>query len=50
MSKKKILFYTGSRADYGLLKPLVDKVKKINTGLVIGPHHLEKNLAIRIHA
>ena len=45
MSKKKILFYTGSRADYGLLKPLVDKVKKkINTGLVIGPHHLEKKL------
>lgn len=43
MSKKKILFYTGSRADYGLLKPLIDKVKKkINTGLVIGPHHQSK--------
>ena len=45
MSKKKILFYTGSRADYGLLKPLINKVKKKTyTGLVIGPHHLEKKL------
>ena len=45
MSKKKILFYTGSRADYGLLKPLIDKVKKkTSTSLVIGPHHLEKKL------
>ncbi|MDA7780400.1 UDP-N-acetylglucosamine 2-epimerase [Candidatus Pelagibacter sp.] len=45
MSKKKILFYTGSRADYGLLKPLIDKVKKkIDTSLVVGPHHLEKKL------
>ena len=45
MSKKKILFYTGSRADYGLLKPLINKVKKkTDTGLVIGPHHLEKKL------
>ena len=30
MLKKKILFFTGSRADYGLLKPLISKVKNKN--------------------
>ena len=45
MSKKKILFYTGSIADYGLLKPLIDKIKIYSAvSLVIGPHHLEKKL------
>ena len=28
--KKKILFFTGSRADYGILKPLIAKVIKKN--------------------
>ena len=26
--KKKILIFTGSRADYGLLKPLISRIKK----------------------
>jgi len=30
MLKKKILFFTGSRADYGILKPLIYKVKNKN--------------------
>ena len=28
MSKKKIIFYTGSRADYGILEPIIKKLKK----------------------
>jgi len=28
--KKKILFFTGSRADYGILKPLISKLKNNN--------------------
>ena len=44
MSKKKIIFYTGSRADYGLLEPIIKKLKKkANLFLVIGPHHFVKN-------
>ena len=30
MSKKKIIFYTGSRADFGILEPLLKKLKKKN--------------------
>ena len=30
MLKEKILFFTGSRADYGILKPLIHKIKKKN--------------------
>ena len=26
--KKKILFFTGSRADYGILKPLIKEISK----------------------
>ena len=44
MSKKKIIFYSGSRADYGLLEPIARNLsKKINLSLVIGPHHFAKN-------
>ncbi len=44
MSKKKIIFYSGSRADYGLLEPIAEELsKKINLSLVIGPHHFAKN-------
>ena len=44
MSKKKIIFYTGSRADYGILEPLLKKLKKkIDLYLVIGPHHFVQN-------
>ena len=28
--KKKILFFTGSRADYGILKPLIKEISKKN--------------------
>ena len=34
MLKKKILFFTGSRADYGILKPLISKVKNKNYAVV----------------
>ncbi len=45
MSKKKIVFYSGSRADYGLLEPLIEKLKnRAELFLIIGPHHFEKNL------
>ena len=27
---KKILFFTGSRADYGILKPLIKEISKKN--------------------
>ena len=30
MLKKKVLFFTGSRADYGILKPLIVELKKKN--------------------
>jgi len=45
MPKKKIIFYTGSRADYGLLEPIIFQIyKEIDIYLVVGPHHLEKTL------
>ncbi len=31
MLKKKVLFFTGSRADYGILKPLIVELKKKNS-------------------
>ena len=47
MSKKKIIFYSGSRADYGLLEPIAKELsKKINLSLVIGPHHFVKNFGM----
>ncbi len=42
--KKKILVFTGSRADFGILKPLIIKIKKDNTLKLIlfaGPHHFQ---------
>ena len=44
--KKKILVFTGSRADYGILKPLVfelKKNKKVNTLIAASSHHFSKN-------
>ena len=42
--KKKIIFYSGSRADYGLLEPIIKKIhKKSDIYLIIGPHHLRDN-------
>ena len=45
MNKKTVLFFTGSRADYGLLKPLIIRFsndKSLNTKIVIGGHHFSK--------
>ena len=44
--KKKILVFTGSRADYGILRPLVFKLKKekkIDTLIAASTHHFSKN-------
>ena len=42
--KKKILFYTGCRADYGLLEPIIKKIhNKSQLYLIIGPHHQKNN-------
>ena len=42
--KKKIIFYTGSRADYGLLEPIIKKTyNKFELYLIVGPHHLKDN-------
>ena len=41
--KKKIAIYSGGRADYHILKPLVKKLSlKNNTYLIAGPHHFAK--------
>ena len=43
--KKKILVFTGSRADYGLLKPLINQIsaaKKLQLKLVVSGQHYSK--------
>ena len=48
-SKKKIFVITGSRADYGLLKPLIIKLKKeknFTIKLVVTGSHLEKKFGL----
>lgn len=43
MFKKKIVFFTGSRSDYEILKPLILKLKKnYKIFIFVGPHHLQK--------
>ena len=47
MNKKNIFLITSSRADYGILKELiisVQKIKKINFGLIITGSHFSKKL------
>ena len=42
--KKKILVFTGSRADFGILLPLINKIKEeksFNLTLIAGPHHYQ---------
>ncbi len=42
--KKKILVFTGSRADFGILLPLINKIKEdksLNLILIAGPHHYQ---------
>ena len=49
--KKKILVFTGSRADFGILKPLILKMKKdVTTKLILfaGPHHFQKKTGYTI--
>ena len=44
--KKKVLVFTGSRADYGILKSLIFKLKKkkkIDTLIAASSHHFSKN-------
>lgn len=43
--KKKIIVFSGSRADYGILKPLIKSLKKdksFQTKLFLGSHHINK--------
>jgi len=45
MNKKTVLFFTDSRADYGLLKPLIkrfDNDKSLNTKFVADELHFSK--------
>src|SRR6056300_124977 len=49
--KKKILVFTGSRADFGILKTLILKMKKdVTTKLILfaGPHHFQKKTGYTI--
>ncbi len=44
--KKKIIVFTGSRADYGILRPLIFKLKEyknIDTFIAASTHHFSKN-------
>ena len=46
MLKKKILFFTGSRADYGLLNPLIKHFKNskhFNVELAAAGQHFSKS-------
>ncbi len=43
--KKKVLVFTGSRADFGILRPLIFRIKRDNSlklSLFAGPHHFQK--------
>ena len=45
MNKKTVLFFTGSRADYSLLKPLIKRFindKLLKTRVAVGEHHFSK--------
>lgn len=49
MLKKTILFFTGSRADYGILKPLICKTKQKNSykvKLAAGGQHFSKTFGL----
>ena len=46
---KKVLVVTGTRAEYGLLKPLIKKLidtKNLKIGLLVTGTHVEKNMVI----
>jgi|TARA_B100001964_G_scaffold181599_1_gene200827 UDP-hydrolysing UDP-N-acetyl-D-glucosamine 2-epimerase len=47
--KKKITVFTGSRADYGLLRPLIKRIKndkQINFTIVAGSHHFSRTFGL----
>ena len=47
--QKKILVFSGSRADFGILKPLIIKINKdnkIKLILALGSHHFSKKLGL----
>lgn len=47
--KKKILVFTGSRADFGILKPLIFQIKKdrsLKLSIFAGPHHFQKKTGL----
>ena len=47
--KKKILVFTGSRADFGILKPLILRIKReklLKLFLFAGPHHFQKKTGL----
>lgn len=50
MSKKKILFFSSSRSDFGLLSNIILKVQKRlkNTSLIVSGSHLSKNFGYTI--
>lgn len=48
---KKILVFTGSRADFGILKPLIFRIKKdrsLKLSLFAGPHHFQKKTGFTV--
>ena len=45
--RKKILVFTGSRADFGILRPLISRIKRdklLRLTLFAGPHHYQKKM------
>ena len=49
--KKNILFVSGTRADYGKIKPLINVVNsdsRFNVKIFVTGMHLLKNLAIQL--
>ena len=49
MKRRKILFITGSRADFYIQKPIIDAAKKsayLSPALVISGSHLSKNFGL----
>src|SRR3990167_10163754 len=49
--KRKICFFTGSRAEYGLLKPIMQELKKdqgIALQLIVSGSHLSKDFGMTV--
>ncbi len=51
MKKRKICIFTGARAEYGVLKPLIDELKKeksIELQLIISGMHLSPEFGLTV--